>query len=114
MSAPGILVRQIPFAFAETIDPRWHPARPEWSHMVNGASLAMPYLEPFLIKTVTEAMKAVQDPQLRADVQAFIGQEGVHFRNHRRYNDILKRSYTAGFSARTCNGGWPIPPGSRQ
>ncbi len=93
MSAPAILVRQIPFAFDEAIDPVWHPARPEWSHMVNGASLAMPYLEPFLIKTVTEALKAVRDPQLKADVQAFIGQEGVHFRNHRRYNDILKRAY---------------------
>jgi predicted metal-dependent hydrolase len=93
MTAPVILVRQIPFAFDEAIDPVWHPARPEWSHMVNGASLAMPYLEPFLIKTVTEALKAVRDPQLKADVQAFIGQEGVHFRNHRRYNDILKRRY---------------------
>ena len=93
MSAAAILVRQIPFAFDEAIDPVWHPARPEWSHMVNGASLAMPYLEPFLIRTVTEALKAVNDPQLKADVQAFIGQEGVHYRNHRRYNEILKRSY---------------------
>ncbi|MEO0056846.1 MAG: hypothetical protein RIT17_282, partial [Pseudomonadota bacterium] len=39
---PAILVRRIPFAFDEGIDPVWHPQRPEWSHMVNGASLAMP------------------------------------------------------------------------
>ena len=93
MTASNILVRRIPFAFEENIDPVWNAARPEWSHMVNGASLAMPYLEPFLIKTVTEALKLVKDPALRADVQAFIGQEGVHFQNHRRYNEILKRSY---------------------
>lgn len=93
MSASAILVRQIPFAFDEKIDPIWHPGRPEWSHMVNGASLTMPYLEPFLIKTVTEALRQVKDPALKADVQAFIGQEGVHYRNHRRYNEILKRSY---------------------
>ena len=93
MSSPAILVRRIPFAFDEGIKPVWHPDRPEWSHMVNGASLAMPYLEPFLIKTVTEALKQVKDPALKADVHAFIGQEGVHFQSHRRYNEILKRSY---------------------
>lgn len=76
MSAhPEIIVRRIPFAFDEGIDPVWHPERPEWSHMVNGASLAMPYLEPFLIKNVTEGLKQVQDPALKADVHAFIGQE---------------------------------------
>lgn len=93
MSQSNILVRQIPFAFDENIDPVWHPRKREWSHMVNGASLAMPYLEPFLIKTVTEALRKVDDPALKADVQAFIGQEGVHYKNHRRYNEILKLSY---------------------
>lgn len=88
-----IIVRRIPFAFDEAINPVWHPARPEWSHMVNGASLAMPYLEPFLIRTVTEALKQVDDPALKADVHGFIGQEGVHFQSHRRYNEILKRHY---------------------
>ena len=90
---PAIVVRRIPFAFDEAIDPVWHPGRPEWSHMVNGASLAMPYLEPFLIKTVTEALKQVADPALKADVQGFIGQEGVHYQSHRRYNEILKLTY---------------------
>lgn len=88
-----ILVRRIPFQFGENIDPVWNKDRPEWSHMVNGASLTMPYLEPFLIKTVREALAQVDDPQLKADVQGFIGQEGAHYRNHRRYNDILKRHY---------------------
>ena len=93
MTGSAFEVRRIPFAFDEAIDPVWHPGRSEWSHMVNGASLAMPYLEPFLIKTVTEALKQVSDPALKADVQAFIGQEGVHFQSHRRYNEILKLTY---------------------
>jgi predicted metal-dependent hydrolase len=92
VNAP-IIVRRIPFAFDEGINPVWHPERPEWSHMVNGASLAMPFLEPFLIKTVTEALKQVRDPALKADVHGFIGQEGVHYQSHRRYNEILKRRY---------------------
>lgn len=88
-----IIVRAIPFAFDEAIDPVWHPARPEWSHMANGASLAMPYLEPFLIKTVKEALKLASNQALKADVHGFIAQEGQHYQNHRRYNEILKRSY---------------------
>lgn len=88
-----IVVRRMPFAFAEPIAPVWHPTRPEWSHMVNGGSLAMPYLEPFLIKTVKEALAQASTPQLKADVYAFIGQEGQHFQNHRRYNELLKRHY---------------------
>lgn len=88
-----IVVRQIPFAFDENIAPVWNRKRPEWSHMVNGASLAMPYLEPFLIKTVSEALKRVNDPVLKEDVHGFIGQEGHHYRNHRRYNEILKLHY---------------------
>lgn len=89
----AIIVRQIPFDFEEAIAPVWHPERAEWSHMLNGGSLTMPYLEPFLIKTVTEALKKVDDPLLKAEVHGFIGQEGVHFKNHRRYNEILKRHY---------------------
>jgi len=61
--------------------------------MVNGASLAMPYLEPFLIKTVMEALPKIEDARLKADVHAFVGQEGQHFQNHRRYNELLKRDY---------------------
>ena len=93
MSRSELLVRRIPFRFDEGIDPVWHKERPEWSHMVNGASLTMPYLEPFLIKTVREALDQVDDPNLKADVQGFAGQEGAHYRNHRRYNDILKKRY---------------------
>ena len=89
----SIVVRRMPFAFSEPIAAVWNPARPEWSHMVNGASLTMPYLEPFLIKTVMEALPQVKDPHLKADVHAFVGQEGQHFQNHRRYNELLKRDY---------------------
>lgn len=93
MSRSDIVVRRIPFRFDEEIDPVWNTERPEWSHMVNGASLTMPYLEPFLIKTVREALTQVDDPKLKADVEGFMGQEGAHYRNHRCYNDILKAHY---------------------
>jgi predicted metal-dependent hydrolase len=86
----NIVVRKIPFDFDEKIDPIWNPDQPEWSHMVSGASLTMPYLEPFLIRTVREAMAQIEDPGLKDDVRGFMAQEGQHFQNHRRFNDLLK------------------------
>jgi predicted metal-dependent hydrolase len=86
-----MVIRKIPFAYVDSIEPIWNPKKPEWSHMVNGASLTMPYLEPFLIKTVREAMMQLTDEGLKADARGFIGQEGQHYMNHQRYNDTLKR-----------------------
>jgi predicted metal-dependent hydrolase len=89
---PQITVRRIPFEFSDQIAPLWQPTQPEWSHMVNGASLAMPYLEPFLIKNVREALTHIDDATLADAVRAFVGQEAAHYTNHRRYNEMLKRN----------------------
>ena len=85
-----MILRKIPFSFDENISPVWNSEKPEWSHMVNGASLTMPYLEPFLIKTAREALRQVKDPALEEDIRIFIGQEAQHYQNHRRYNDKMK------------------------
>lgn len=88
--AHDIPVRQIPFEFEGKVDPVWHPEQHEWSHMLNGASLTMPYLEPFLNRTMREALQHIDDPELKADVNGFVRQEAQHYRNHRRYNEELK------------------------
>lgn len=88
---PGdLVVRRIPFPFPDDIDPHWKPGEPEWSHMVNGASLTMPYLEPFLIDSVREALDTIDDPALRESAKGFNAQEGQHYRQHRRYNELMK------------------------
>ena len=88
----NLQVRVIPFDFDQVSNPVWNKNKPEWSHMVNGGSLAMPYLEPFLIRTMREGMKQVTDERLIADVKGFMAQEGQHFQNHRKYNEVLKAS----------------------
>ena len=88
--AHAIEVRSIPFEFGTEIAPVWHPAMPEWSHMVNGASMTMPYLEPFLNRTMRAALEHIDDADLREDVDGFVRQEAQHYRNHRRYNELLK------------------------
>lgn len=83
-------MRRIAFEFPDDIDPHWKKDEPEWSHMVNGASLTMPYLEPFLIDSMRDALEGIEDPEIREAARGFLTQEGQHFRHHRRYNDLLK------------------------
>lgn len=87
---PAIDVRRVPFEFPDDLDPVWNEDHREWSHMINGASLTMPYLEPFLIATLREAAGDIDDPAIVEEVAGFVGQEGQHFRTHRRYNELLK------------------------
>jgi len=87
----AIQMRRMPFEYTDDIEPHWRPDQPEWSHMVNGASLTMPFLEPFLNVNMNEALPNISDPQILADAVAFIGQESQHYRQHRKYNSLLKR-----------------------
>lgn len=86
----SLQVRVIPFDFDQVSSPVWNADKREWSHMINGASLTMPYLEPFLIRTMREGMQKITDKKLIADVKGFMAQEGQHFQNHRKYNETLK------------------------
>lgn len=87
---PPIEVRKVPFHFSDDIDPVWNPGHHEWSHMINGVSLTMPFLEPFLIATLRDAANEIDDPQILQEIAGFVGQEGHHFRAHRQYNELLK------------------------
>jgi predicted metal-dependent hydrolase len=91
-SQAPLVVRKIPFSFLEKAKPHWNSQSPEWCHMVSGASLTMPYLEPFLIKTVLETVPHLKNKDLKEDARGFVGQEGQHFVNHQRYNDMLKEN----------------------
>ena len=88
-SSPELVVRKMPFEFPEDIDPHWNKDKPEWSHMVSGASLAMPFLEPYLIRTMRKALPQIESEDLKKEVKLYMAQEGQHFQQHRRFNDIL-------------------------
>ncbi len=87
---PVLSARRIPFEFPEGMQTDWMPNDPEFAAMLNGASLTMPYLEPFLIRTMRETLARIDDSALQADGEGFMAQEGQHFRTHRRFNDLLK------------------------
>jgi predicted metal-dependent hydrolase len=84
------------FTFPEDMDLVFIEGDPALSYYFLGAWMMLPYLEPFLIRTVQEAMKSVRDPALREEMIRFCAQEGQHFRQHGKANDVVKRVHAAG------------------
>ena len=85
-----IVVRPFAFEFPDDLDPIWAPDNVSRSLFFNGLSLTMPYLEPFLVKTMREAAEQVNDPELLQDMRGFMGQEACHYKCHRKLNELLK------------------------
>src|SRR5262249_39747293 len=85
----GIEVRKIQFPFPSDFHPHWNPDDPALSQLVNGASMLLPYMEPFIIDCMREATKQVSDPALLEEARGWIAQEAHHFAQHRRFNEVL-------------------------
>jgi predicted metal-dependent hydrolase len=66
------------------------PDNPSRSCELVALSFTLPYLEPYLIRTMRVAAKKVDDPELRADMKAFSGQEAQHYQNHARINEVVR------------------------
>ena len=62
-------IRKLTFSFPIEQGAHWNKARPEFSQIVNAASLAMPYIEPYLIRTMAK--------------------ETTHYRQHKMFNDTV-------------------------
>ena len=58
-------IRRMGFAYPPAMKGHWNRKRPEFSQLVNAASLAMPYLEPYLIRTMRKARPLVREDALR-------------------------------------------------
>ena len=89
-STARMTVRQVEFVYPPAMKGHWNPGKPEFSQIVNAASLAMPYLEPYLIKSMRAARPQITDPALQADLDSYVRQEATHYKQHRRFNDELK------------------------
>ena len=85
-----ITVRRMAFAFPEGLDPVVIEGYPEESYFFIGLSLLLPYLEPYLIRSMREAKKRVTDPALVADIDLFNAQEGQHYRQHTVFNEAIR------------------------
>ena len=84
-----ITVRRLALEFPDDLDPVLVEGCPEESYMHVGISLLLPHLEPYLIRSMKRAKEHVRDPELLADLEAFNGQEGQHYRQHVRFNEAM-------------------------
>jgi predicted metal-dependent hydrolase len=95
----GITIRQVPLEFPADLDPIVVPGCPEESFVDIGLSLLLPYLEPYLIRSMRTAKSHVANPRLLADLEAFNGQEGQHYRQHMRFNEAIRLAGFPGLAA---------------
>jgi uncharacterized protein len=61
-----------------------------------GLSMTLPYLEPYLIRTMQVALAQVTDKKVADEVKQFIGQEAQHYRQHKKLNDLIRQCYPDG------------------
>lgn len=89
-----MIVRRPEFDFA-TSPRNWMPANPAFGYELNGGSLILPYLEPYLIRVMKQAKDKLggSDPDLDREIDLFNGQEANHYRLHAGYNAMLRDRY---------------------
>ena len=62
------------------------------SHFWNVLSCSFPHVERFFIDAARPFVHAVTDEKLRRELDAFIGQEGHHAQQHRRFNAVMREA----------------------
>jgi predicted metal-dependent hydrolase len=93
-----IVPRDLKFGMDDNVPSRWSPEQPEFSHVASAFMAALPYLEPYFIQNIREALPLLADKQIARDARAFIQQEARHAQQHRDWNQVLARRFP-GFDA---------------
>ncbi|MCF4166698.1 metal-dependent hydrolase [Zavarzinia compransoris] len=90
MSLAEIKPRNIKFALAGEDKRNWFAGNPVATAIMDGASILFPLGETFFIQSVVHFRDRIADPQLQAEITGFQQQEGIHSREHRRYNKAVE------------------------
>lgn len=85
-----IPVRRIAFEFPDDMDLVFVENDPELSYIFVGTWFMLPYLEPYLIRSMTAALDHVKSEAQREEMRRFIQQESQHYRQHARANAIIR------------------------
>jgi uncharacterized protein len=85
-----IQTRRITFAYPTDGMPKYFASGdPVMSHVVAMLSAMFPPGEDFFVRSVRAYRDEITDADLREQVKGFIGQEAMHGRGHREFNDRL-------------------------
>ena len=91
-------IRRMKFDFAPDMERVFVKDDPANSYLFLGAWMMLPYLEPYLIRSMMAALPKVTDPALKDDLKRFCAQEGEHHKQHAKANEII-RGLNPGFEA---------------
>ena len=94
----AMTVRRMNFAFTPDMERVFVKDDPDTSYTFLGTWMMLPYLEPYLIRTMRQALPHIREPQLKEDLKRFCAQEGEHFKQHAIVNDMI-RDLVPGFAA---------------
>lgn len=82
--------RDVELALSSDRVPRdWYAEDPYLSAFIAALSLVFPRGEAFFVESVRRLRDTVRDPDLAAEVAAFVGQEAMHAREHRALNRLI-------------------------
>lgn len=84
--------RHIRFHVSEDPKKLWHGNDAFRTAFFNALSLQFPEGEQQFISSVRLYSDRIDDPRLAGEIRGFIGQEAMHSREHKGYNEALKRA----------------------
>jgi len=71
----------------------WSQSSELFSLFANAFTLHVPYFEKYLVRAMMQARSKIDDPKLKRDVDAIIGQEAHHAESFIAFNRLLKKRY---------------------
>jgi uncharacterized protein len=84
---PSIVVRRIEVDLDAPTEKYWYRGEPAITAFAYALSAVFPEGERFFIDSVRAFRDRIDDPELAAEVRAFIGQEAQHGQVHEKYNE---------------------------
>lgn len=97
MSETDITIRRMAFEFPADMELVFIRDDPAWSYFFLGSWMMLPYLEPYLMRSIRKAMDQTTDPALKEEMRRFCAQEGNHYKAHALANEVV-RSRHPGFA----------------
>ncbi|QLE58180.1 metal-dependent hydrolase [Nostoc sp. TCL26-01] len=90
-----ITVRQKNFDFPEQISRYWYGNSVFKSHFFNSITLLFPDGEQFMLRTIKRQIKQIDNPNLKEEALAFVGQEAQHAVQHEKFwQNLRQQGYT--------------------
>src|SRR5262249_27465921 len=83
----------VAFRFDDDTPFQWNRANPMFGFVGNILSFIAPPFENYMVAATRQAMSRITDPEVAAEADAFLRQEALHAREHRRHVAALTKRH---------------------